>query len=281
MIVVEEPGFSCIEDLGRAGLASIGVPRGGAFDEWALRAGNRLVGNDDDAAALEMTLRGPTLRFECDATIAITGAHAHEIHCESFHVRRGEHLSFSRIVEGARAYLCIAGGILSRTIMGSRSISSRLGIGSMLERGDSLECESRVLASRKIAMLRQNVVRVIKGPQWELFESDLAGEFKVSTQADRTGVRLDGPKLSASKHEIDPEPTRAGTIQVPSDGRPIVLGPDGPLTGGYPKIAVVCTADLGVIAQARPGDTLSFELVTIEQARAARRKRFEELDAIS
>lgn len=290
-IIVEEAGWCSVQDLGRPGYGASGVPRSGAFDEWALRAGNRLCGNQENAAGLEVTLRGPSLRFDRDAAVAITGARFMRTlddvevpQGETFTVRAGQRLAFGPLHAGLRAYVCVSGGIQSPLLLGSRSASPRAGIGGMLAGGETLAVGPAQAHARRRQVhapesLGDALVRIILGPQAQAFTPDaierLAGEpFVVSTEADRVGLRLDGPVLTHSGEAgIEPEGVVAGCIQVPGDGRPIILGPDGPVTGGYAKIATVIGADLCILAQAKPGTTLRFEVVTPGQARDARAVR--------
>ncbi len=286
-LLVGEPGWSSVQDLGRQGFGALGVPRGGAFDEWALRAGNRLAGNDDDAAAIEFAMRGPTITFGRAAVIALTGAHfdasvdGRDVpHARSFRIQEGVTLTIGRARDGARGYLCVRGGIATPSLLGSRSVSARAGLGTMLAAGDRLPLgpvpEAGSPDRRMARSIPEAVLRAAAGPQDDRFDLDelFEGSFTVSAEADRVGVRLDGVRLThRGPSEIEPEGAIPGAIQVPADGRPIVLGPDGPATGGYAKIAVVAGADLGVLAQARPGATLRFERVTVQEARAARHER--------
>ncbi|HVL91149.1 MAG TPA: biotin-dependent carboxyltransferase family protein [Actinomycetota bacterium] len=289
MMRLTRAGFSSVQDLGRAAPGASGVPRGGAFDEWALRRGNRLCGNEPDAAGIEFVLAGPEVVFEKAALVAITGApfaatlDGAAVEGEiAVPVAAGATLSIGKAARGARGYLCVAGGIATEPVLASRSASPRAGIGLMLAGGDRLPAGT---ASRggperprpnrpETPDATPDAIRVVAGPS-DLAEDSLERlieeEWTVTPDADRVGVRLDGPALAHGPGgpEIDPEPAMPGVIQVPGDGRPIVLGPDGPATGGYPKIATVIRADLWVLAQARPGDRLRFRLCDPAAARAA------------
>lgn len=265
-------GFATVQDLGRTGDAQrYGVPCGGAFDEWALRAGNRLCGNDDGAAAIEFVLRGPEIVFKADVTAVVTGApFAATLDGvvlqpgRVFRAARGSTLAIGSSPWGARGYLCVAGGIDTPVVLGSRGASPRAGIGAMLSTGDEVPVGAPRPPGADADFDRprpDGTIRVVAGPQTfapGALEVLLSAEFAVTPDADRTGVRLDGPALQRDTHEIDPEGTVPGAIQVPADGRPIVLGPDGPATGGYAKIATVIADDRWLVAQARPGDRLRF-----------------------
>jgi antagonist of KipI len=300
-IHVIAPGpFTTVQDLGRNGYASAGAPPSGAMDPFALRAANRLAGNDDGAAALEITLQGPTLRFDADATIALTGAPIDADldgtpvpTLETTSIANGSTLRLQQCARGVRAYLAVHGGIQVPVILGSRSTLASASLGGLegraLQEGDTLPigATTGTLAMRGMRLQDYpNEVRVIPGPQTDAFtdrgrDSLFAQEFRVSPRSDRVGVRLDGEPIElAGTADIDPEGVVTGAIQIPGDAHPIVLGPDRPVTGGYAKIVTVIAADLGVIAQARPGGSLRFVEVTLDQARAAWRQREGELASI-
>lgn len=293
-ILVLAPGpLTTVQDLGRRGWASVGVPPSGAMDPFALRAANRLAGNDDGAAALEITLQGPTLRFDADATIAITGAPIDADvdgtpvpTSETTSIPKGSTLRLRQCVRGVRAYLAVNGGVDVPPVLGSRSTLVNASLGGLegraLKEGDALRIGATTgnLAVRGMRLREYGPeVRVIPGPQNGAFtdrgrDAFLTQEFRVSPRSDRAGVRLDGEPIELARAaDIEPEGVVTGAIQVPGDGHPIVLGPERPVTGGYAKIATVIAADLGVIAQARPGDSLRFVECTREEARTAWRDR--------
>jgi antagonist of KipI len=296
MIRVVSPGpFTTVQDLGRAGWGSSGVPPSGAMDGPALRAANLLAGNPQDAAGLEITIAGPVLVFEQHATVAIAGARIEASidetaapDRETLEVRAGSTLRLGKVSGGVRAYLAVGGGIDLPPVLGSRSTLAAAGIGGLSGRaladGDRLPigpATSRAARKRlPDAALAgaAGVVRAVAGPQEDAFtakgiEAFWAATFTVTPRSDRTGVRLDGPAIEhAGGADLDPEGVVTGAIQIPGDGKPIVLGPDRPATGGYAKIATVVTADLPLIAQARPGDTLRFVPVSVEEARVAWRE---------
>ena len=300
-LVVLRPGpLSTIQDLGRPRCGSIGVPRGGSMDEPALRLANRLVGNPDAAAAIEMTLAGPEVRFENDSVIALAGARF-EATIEGRPVRRGEsltvgagqELTIGRTLEGARAVLAVLGGIDVPVILGSRSTCLGGGFGGLdgraLRAGDRLSVGRRngKILRRRLrseawpAYSSECTLRVVAGPQFDRF-SDRGGQvffsatYTISPRSDRTGLRLDGPAVEhAGSADLLPEGMLPGGIQVPADGRPIILGADCPVTGGYAKIAAVISADLWRVAQAKPGDRVRFVEVGVEEGRAIYRRQEE------
>jgi antagonist of KipI len=302
MLLVLDPGaLSTVQDLGRPGHGSLGVAPSGAMDPWALRVGNRLVGNDDGDAAIEMTMSGPTIAFERDAVVALTGSRfdARMLRVvtapaarwdEAFIARAGETIEIRRTTEGARAYLAVQGGIDIAPFLGSRATQVAAGIGGrVLQAGDRIDvghaspAPLRRARSTTSSYRREQTVRAIRGPQEHGFgaralERFFGEPFTLSTRADRTGIRLEGSALEPARSaDIDPEGVVTGAVQVPADGQPIVLCNDRPATGGYAKIAVVFAADMHLAAHAKPGDTLRFTEGTIEEARAAWREREERL----
>jgi len=297
--VVAPGAFTTVQDLGRPGWAAAGVGPSGAFDPFALRAANLLVGNDPGAAGLEITLQGPTIACDRDLVVAIVGA-AFEIaagttsvpSAGSFTIPAGVALRVGKATGGVRAWMAVRGGVDVPPMLGSRSTHASAGIGGVAGRaliaGDVLP----VGPSPAVAGMPQALpavppsgagavakLRAVPGPHADAFTR--RGEtifyestFPVSPRADRVGVRLDGLRIEhASEADIDPEGVVTGAVQVPGDGAPIVLGPDRPATGGYATIATVITADLPILAQARPGDTLRFAAVTADEAREALRAR--------
>lgn len=282
MIDVLAPGaLSVIQDIGRRGLGALGVAPSGPFDPWSMRAANLLAGNDE-AAVLEITVHGPTLRFEDDAVVALAGSRFDaEIdgepmpHATAVRIVRRSTVTIGPMRDGARAYLAVRGGLDVSRVLGSRATHVAANLGPpRLRAGDRLgigSCVDTPLRRMGVAA-RSGIVRALAGPQSERFDPGFFGPaFTVTTRADRTGVRLDGPTVRARESgEIDPQALLFGAVQVPYDGAPIVLGPDRPITGGYPVVAVVIEADIGEIAHARPGDTLRFVECTVDEARAAR-----------
>jgi len=267
MIEILEPGpLTTVQDLGRPGLAALGVPRSGAFDRAALALANRLVGNDERAAGLEITFGGLALRARGPVTVALTGAPCVGLEFgAAVSLPTGAGLRLGRPATGLRSYLAVRGGLDVPPVLGSRSTDTLSGLGPVaLRAGDRLPvgaARGEVSgASAAPAGGRRFAVRF--GPRDDWFvpaarELLVSAEWTVRAESDRIGLRLDGPPLErAVAGELPSEPTLPGAIQVPPDGRPIVFGPDAPVTGGYPVIAVLL--DLGAAAQLRPGDRLRF-----------------------
>lgn len=279
-----------VMDQGRPGWGSVGVPSGGAADPAALAAANRLVGNDEDAAGLEITLAGPSLRFPQGGAVALTGARfaatrgsgAPVPWNETLVLAPGETLSLEAAEAGARCWLALAGGLAVEPVLGSRSTFLPGGFGGhfgrALRRGDVLATAARTEGARCLRARpprggAPGVLRVIVGPQAARFDDGglaafFAGTFVVAAAADRRGLRLSGPCLTHTVSELPSQGVLPGAVQVPPDGQPIILGWDGPVTGGYPVIAGVIAADWGRLAQLRPGDAVRFETIEVDAARA-------------
>jgi biotin-dependent carboxylase-like uncharacterized protein len=281
-IEVLSPGlFATVQDLGRPGYGAIGVSACGAADPVALRVGNRLVGNAEGAAALEMTLVGGSFRFGSNAVIALAGAALERAPMwTSFEIGAGEVLRCGRMASGARTYLCVRGGIAAPLVLGSASTHVPSGIGGgPLRRGDVLDigpaCEGwsprRVRRSALEALAARKTLRVTPGPQHALFGgADVltASSWRVTEECDRLGLRLAGPAIAGSGGgHMTTEGVSLGAIQVPANGQPIILFVDQQTTGGYPVIANVISADLPSVGQLRPGDEVRFVMVSFEEAR--------------
>lgn len=308
LILVVKPGlFTTVQDLGRPGWQRFGMPVGGAMDQPALRLANRLVGNPDGAAGLELTMVGPTLRFTTGALVALTGADLSPTLdgrpvplWTAVAVPPGSLLAFGARRTGARTYLAVAGGLDVPVVLGSGAthVLSRTGghqgraltVGDEL-RGGSPGAEAAARAGITVppgALLADgsaSTLRVLPGPQAERFSAGAlttltTGRFSLSHQCDRMGYRLLGPTLDRSDGGgIVSEAVPMGALQVPANGQPILLMADRQTTGGYPVIAVVISADLPRAAQLAPGDRVGFTLVKIEAAQAALREQRARLDA--
>ena len=294
-VEVVEPGvLTSVQDaLGRAGWRHLGVPVGGAADPWNARLANRLVGNPDGSALLEMTLLGASLRFGSPCRVALTGALAGTLDGTPLalnvarDVRPGAVLRVGR-GEGARGYLAVGGGLAIRPLLGSVATDLRTGFGGLggraLRNGDvlPLHASSPRPGYGWAGTWPAGPIRIVAGPHAERFASDAltASGWRVGPAADRTGVRLEGSPLAAEMGEVATMGLPLGAIQVPPDGLPIVTLADRPVTGGYPVPAVVVGADVGRVAQLRPGDEVRFVSVSLEEARSALRRAEEELAAL-
>lgn len=292
MIEVLRPGLcDLIMDQGRPGWGALGVPAGGAADPAALAAANRLVGNDENAAGLEIALVGPTLRFPKGGVAALTGARfaasrssgATLAWDQTVVLAAGETLTLESAAAGCRCWLALGGGLSAPPLLGSRSTCLPAAFGGhrgrALRAGDALESapqagDVRLLRAWPPASAGQDAsLRVLAGPQAARSADAgllafFSGVFHVSPAFDRRGVRLAGPPVRHAIAELPSQAVLPGAVQVPPDGQPIILGWDGPVTGGYPVIATVIAADLPKLAQLRSGDTVQFVTVGREQARA-------------
>jgi biotin-dependent carboxylase-like uncharacterized protein len=273
MIEIVEPGpLATVQDLGRAGWAGLGVPRSGAFDRAAGRLANRLVGNEPGAAVLEATLGGLVVRAVDATTFALAGAP-----CPgpdfgvAFTVAAATTLRLGAPLTGLRTYLAVRGGIVVDEVLGSRSTDRLSGLGPPpLRAGDRLPVGTTParLPSGTAAPLgpSRRSLRVTRAPRADWFADEALNllttvSWTVRSDSDRVGVRFDGPALPRVREgELPSEPTLPGALQVPADGRPILFGPDGPVTGGYPVLALVRDDDLDAAAQFRPGDEVTFRL---------------------
>jgi 5-oxoprolinase (ATP-hydrolysing) subunit C len=295
VIEVVEPGAltSVQTASGRPGWRHLGVTVGGAADAWSARLANRLVGNPDDAPLLEITLVGPVLRFTAAASIAMAGT-PFEATLDSVvvsphtghSVRAGSMLRMGS-GDGARAYLAVGGGIQVEDVLGSAATDLRTGFGGhegrALRAGDRLEVrESGGALRRWTGTPPAGAIRMVDGPHADAsaISALVDGTWTTSTAADRAGVRLQGEPITTSVTEVASIGLPLGAIQVPPDGRPIVMLADRPVTGGYPVPACVVRADEGRIAQLRPGDAVRFTSVSIEEAREANRRAELELEAL-
>ena len=303
-VVVAKAGMlTTVQDRGRWGLQGSGVPVGGPMDAVSHRVANRLLGNDAEAATLEITLIGPELIFEEAAVVAVCGAEfplrvdgAPAPMWGPIEVRAGARMTFGPRVHGARAYCAIAGGFECEPVFGSRATSlvARMGPfgGRALAAGDRLplasgrptaieELPETTLKGRVTALvpLPQGGarLRVMWGPQEHLFtdaarETLTSSRYVVTPQSNRMGYRLDGPRLAhRDSADILSDATPLGTLQVPGSGQPILLMADRQTAGGYPKIATVISADLALAGQLAPGDWVAFAACDRRTALAALR----------
>jgi KipI family sensor histidine kinase inhibitor len=296
-IEVIKPGpLATVQDLGRPGFGHLGVPPSGAADPPSLRLANRLAGNPDEAAVLELTLGRAELRFLGPAWVAVAGApvvitlHGPDAaaggpgrtmsHGAGFSVPAGGVVRVSAPGVGLRTYLAVRGGIDVPPVLGSRSADLRSGLGpAPLRSGDVLPVGLAASpvpggpepggAGTALPVAGQPTeLRVIPGPRDDWFAPGaldvLCGStYTVTPASDRTGLRLDGPALPSGRDgELPSEGVMTGSLQVPPGGRPILLLADHPVTGGYPVIAVVVSADVGLAGQLRPGSKLRFALAS-------------------
>ncbi len=302
MIEVLRAGpLTTVQDLGRDAWRDRGISRCGAMDDIALSWGNLLVGNAADAAGLEFTLGPATLRLDADCCIALTGTDADATldgrplrPWWRQRVQAGQTLKLAAPRERMRSYLCISGGIALPPALGSLSTDLKAGFGGLggraLHDGDVLPLAvPERLPARSIGIRPPDwdaTVRVLPGPEHEDFsaaarEAFWAADWQLTPQSNRMGYRFAGPELKRERGgELASHGVLPGVIQVPPAGQPIVLMADAQTTGGYPKIGVVIRADLWKLGQLRLGGTLRFAPCSVDEARAALRRRQTELDQL-
>ena len=314
--VVTRAGFlTSVQDLGRTGFRHLGVSTSGALDSFALRVANLLVGNDEGAAGLEITLGGLQLRFKDERIVAWCGGEFDvQIGSRALpaghvaHLQAGDEVKFGRAQIGCRCWLAISGGIDVPVVLGSRSTDLRGNFGGLdgraLRDGDIVPLGKNSertnvwidnLRTERIAQwsapqpwsqtaIANPVLRVVRGVDWNRFNDVTirrftSEAFAVSTDSDRMGVRFDNPDLHRNDDgDLVSEAVAPGTIQVPSSGRPILLLGDCQTIGGYPKIAHVITVDLSIAAQLRGGDHVRFSEVLIANAHRLLLERERELE---
>jgi len=303
-LLIERAGlFDTLQDRGRIGFQALGMPVAGAMDRIALRLANALVGNKEDLAAIEIGVMGPTLRVEADSVrLAVIGpvtldllaapdAVPKSLDANRSHVLlRGQRLRVGMVDGITTAYLAVEGGLALAPFMGSLSTYTRAGIGGLdgrkLRDGDALpltRAEAQPRAERKLAAAfdyGSGPIRVVPGPQADHFSEAghatfLGSEYVVSKEADRMGIRFEGPVIAHSDKgpDIASDGIAPGAIQVPGAGLPIVLLGDRQTVGGYAKIATVISADLPRLGRMLPGQKVTFAAVTVEEAEALRREQ--------
>lgn len=273
-----------VQDLGRRGFRSQGVPLGGAMDRFALRVANLLVGNAEDAAALEITFTGPEIEFAQEGWVSFCGACFEGVPTwRPVHVHAGERVRFGRRLEGCRSYMAVSGGLDVPRVMGGAGTYLAAAVGGFggraLRDGDVL----RSLPARRAPtehwgidqrMLpkysREALVRSLPGANAAEFGDRLyQGRFAVTPRSDRMGIRLQGAKVERSGGAEQLSAAVApGTVQVPADGNPIVLMADAQTLGGYPRVAHIAAVDMPIAAQLAPGDHVRFASIALAEAHA-------------
>jgi antagonist of KipI len=273
---VHSPGtYSLLVDRGRPACRALGVPVGGAADRAAFALANALVGNPPEAAALEITLAGPTLEATARHGAVVWGA-AFGLYLNdrpwpvghTFTLRPGDVLTVTTAAQGLRAYLAVRGGFAAPAVLGSRSAFAPL------KAGTELACPPSTLPVRYANLTpppdEPGTLRVLPGSHRDLFPGAAAftaEPYRVGPRSDRMGLRLVGPALSRPAGELLSAPVCPGTVQVTNDGLPLVLGVDAQTIGGYPRLAHVIAADLDRLAQLAPGAELRFRWADAAEAR--------------
>ncbi|AOE50588.1 5-oxoprolinase subunit C family protein [Kangiella sediminilitoris] len=296
-IKVHKAGLqTTVQDSGRSGYRKYGVANNGALDEYSHRLANWLVGKEKDSPTLEVTQIGPVLEFTTATTIGIAGAEfelfindqAVPIN-QTLHIKAGDTLSFGHLKSGARAYIAFSGDLEIPSIMQSRSTNLLASFGGLngraLQDGDCLSISSELFAQERTVPeellmehhhnLKQKhiIVRMIPGREFSCLEKGskekfLCSDFEVNSYSNRMAIKLDGAELSTREEQsMITSPIVPGTVQLPSNGQPIIILADGQTAGGYPRIGQVITADLSLLAQLKPHDRLSFYPIDIQQAK--------------
>jgi KipI family sensor histidine kinase inhibitor len=292
--VIKAGMLTTVQDAGRIGYQQYGVPVSGVMDSYAYRAANLLVGNETEAAVLEVTLLGPEIEFSREMVIAVTGGdltpqlNRQDLSMWQSHlVKPGDRLSFKGVRNGCRSYIAFNGGLEIPQVMGSRSTFTRGGIGGVegraLKAGDRLRVretdqnpdglKDRLINSAQMPVSDPQIIRVVPGPQDDAFTDAGISTFyreiyTVTNDSDRMGCRLEGPVIEHhSQADIISDGIAMGAVQVPGHGMPIIMMADRQTTGGYTKIATVISADLPKMAQMKPGSRITFQQVTVEEAR--------------
>ena len=292
--VIKSGIFNTVQDLGRFGFQQYGMPVSGVMDSCALRIGNRILGNKENEAGIEISTPGFSLEVLSQTVIAITGANfdptinnSPALMWEAVEVKKGDIISFHQIKNGCRSYLLVAGSVDVPIILGSKSTYGRGKIGGLkgrpLKKADIINIEKtnqelqniigrKVPANNLPNYHEENEIRVILGPQDDYFTKDglhafLNSFYEITVDSDRMGYRLKGPKIkSKNGSDIITDGIPLGSIQVPQDGMPIVMLADRQTTGGYAKIATVISVDIDKFAQMKPGNKIKFTQVNLEEA---------------
>lgn len=290
---VLKPGlFTTVQDLGRYGRLKYGIPISGAMDTFSFISANLLVANDPNDACLETTLIGPELQALKRAQIAITGGsispkiNGQNIPMwQTLDVQEGEIVSLGKMESGCRTYISIRGGINVPLVLGSKStyVRGRFGglNGRQLKTGDIIEGFDAPFLKFRCSMPKKLVpqftdkftVNVVLGPQADMFpekaiDTFLSKPYTVTLEADRMGYRLEGPTIEhKNKADIVSDALLPGAVQIPKNGKPIIIMCDAQTTGGYPKIAVAITPDISLLGQAKPNNVIEFSKITASRAR--------------
>ncbi|MCG7334704.1 biotin-dependent carboxyltransferase family protein [Sporosarcina sp. ACRSM] len=318
MIKVISPGLqTTVQDGGRIGFYEVGMPPSGAMDKYSYTVSNLLVGNNENAATLEITYLGPVLEFQEDALIALTGGEIPpKINgeavpmWEALSVKAGDRLSFDFVKQGARVYLAVAGGIDVPVIMGSRSTYTLCGIGGLegrplqandqlvigADRLHSVQAGARVADELIPLFSKKHEIRVVLGLcSYRLTEESkerfFSIDWSVTPEANRVGYRFKGERLNFVEREqpfgAGSNPSNVvdlgypiGSIQVPDGVEPIALLNDAVTGGGYATIATIISTDLNKMGQIKTNETVKFVSVSIEEALAARKEEKDKLNAI-
>ena len=294
--IVKAPAYATVQDAGRRGFLSSGVPRAGAMDQYALAVLNSMLGNESGAAGIEWALTGGQLEFDANATFAIGGADAlvtlSGLKVEpyrAYHASAGQSLTTESLTAGRFLYICFAGGVDCERVMNSMSTYVPGGFGGIggrrLATGDTIsvgDVKRRVRAQVSDPLpdnlrpsMHSGIIRYVPRDSSDSF----TGTFLVSAASDRTGYRLQGAVLIEGA-SVTSEAVCPGAIQLPPGGELIVLMADAPTIGGYRIMGAVIGADMGRLSQRLPGEAVQLIPVSVHQAQrelAARREMVERI----
>ena len=287
--VLREGLQSTVQDQGRFGYAHLGVSASGAADNFSLTIGNILVGNPKHYAGIEMTIIGDKYRFKSDAYIALTGSEFEaELDNNSIPfwkrllIKKGQILDIRSTKNGARCYLCVAGGINIKDVMGAKTTHLTSGIGGLhgriLKKLDELDFGLLDDSIKPIQNLNDSIttdtkiIKVTKGVQWSWYDKNQKNklfqhQYQVEELSNRMGLRLFGNAIKTNReNEITTAGISLGSIQIPGGGQPIISFVEHQTTGGYPIIANVISADIRKVGQLKAGDCFQFELISLGSA---------------
>lgn len=286
--VLEEGFYTTVQDLGRENFLRFGITTSGAMDEYSFRIGNIFLNTPENYPQIEITLKGPTLEFLSDKIITLTGGEIdaylndEKIECyKPYLVKRGSILKLDFVKKGFRSYLIIQDGVKVEKFLGSASFDKFLNKGVKLKKGDTIKVSdfidesvlNRNFPSEFKPDFEKDKIRFILGPDEDRFEEleiekFLNSYYIISEKSDRVAIRLDGEELKfkKGKETIISEGVNLGTIQVPQNGKPIILMKDRPTTGGYTKLGNVIKVDIPLLAQKRFNDKIKFEKVSLKEA---------------
>lgn len=302
-LAIVEPGpQTTVQDLGRPGHLRSGIPPSGPVDRLAFILANRLVGNPDGAAGLECAYTGPRFTVGGPTAVAVTGAEVRVTvnrqpapRWTTIFLAGGDVVTVGPARVGVRAYVAVAGGIDLPLVLGSRATYLRGRLGGLggreLRAGDRLRTLPATLpAGRSVRpegvpdLTGEPTIRVVLGPQADRFTEEgiaafLTDPYEMLPESDRMGARLKGPRITHARgHDIISDGIALGSIQVPGDGQPIALLVDRQSTGGYTKLATVCSFDIGRLGQVRPGQRVRFRAISLADAHRALRDSVGALD---
>ncbi|TEU19580.1 MAG: biotin-dependent carboxyltransferase [Gammaproteobacteria bacterium] len=297
--VVKSSFLSTVQDYGRLTHGEHGMSQSGVMDEHAYAWANHLLNNHFNKAAVEITFGGLQLEAQVDTFIAVTGAdldfRVNDKSAQMWHglqIHKGDVLSWGNPKSGVRAYLAVKGGFDAPVLFDSRSVNLREHIGVKLAQGDELSCRSfdaatyRFISPKYIPNYNQDItLRLLPTYQFNEFsinQRDLFfnQNYTITNANDRTGCRLSGAPIAIKKERMISEGISYGSVEIATDGLPIILLKDAPSIGGYPKIGTVFSLDLAKLAQRQPNTKLRFELINMHEAQK-KRKKFNEFFEIS